>query len=89
MGGSRKYPELGNPDPKGHTRHILTDKWILAPKLRIPMMHLTDHLKLNKKKCQSVGASNLFRRGKNNYGRQREGEICVREGKRGGEQNQV
>jgi hypothetical protein len=24
------HPEWGNPDPKGHTQYVLSDKWILA-----------------------------------------------------------
>jgi hypothetical protein len=31
----RYHPECGNPIPKGHTWYTLTDKWILAPKLRL------------------------------------------------------
>ena len=40
---------LYDSDPKGHTWYALTDKWTLAQKLRIPIIQLTDHLKLNKK----------------------------------------
>ena len=36
---------------------------ILAPKLRISMIQLTDHMKLNKKEGQSVDASIPLRRG--------------------------
>jgi hypothetical protein len=50
MNGTRKYhPEPGNPDPKGHAWYILTYKWILAKKLKIPMIQLTDHMKFSKK----------------------------------------
>jgi hypothetical protein len=48
--------------PKGHTCYVLPDKWILTQKLRIPMIQLTDHMKLNKKKDQSVDASIPLRR---------------------------
>jgi hypothetical protein len=41
----------------------LTDKWILAKKLRIPKIQFTDHMKLKKKEDQSVEASVLLRRG--------------------------
>jgi hypothetical protein len=34
-----------------------TDKWMLAQKLRISMIQLTDYMKLNKKEDQSVDAS--------------------------------
>jgi hypothetical protein len=54
MDGTRKYhPELGNPITKEHTWYTLTDKWILAQKLRIPKIQFTDHMKLKKKKDQS------------------------------------
>jgi hypothetical protein len=57
MDGTRKYhPEQGNPIAKEHTWHVLTDKWILAPKLRIPKIQFTDHMKL-KREDKSVGAS--------------------------------
>jgi hypothetical protein len=37
---------------------ILTDKWILAQKFRIPKIQFTDHMKL-KKEDQNVDASVL------------------------------
>ena len=40
----------------------ITDKWILAQKLRIPKIQFTDLMKLKKKEDQSVGALVLFRR---------------------------
>jgi hypothetical protein len=39
-----------------------TDTWILAPKLQVTRIQFTDHMKLNKKEDQSVGASVLLRR---------------------------
>ena len=48
MGGTRKYPECSNPVTK-HTWYVLTYKWILGKKLGIPMIQLTDHMKLKKK----------------------------------------
>ena len=47
---------------KEQTWYVLTDKRILAQKLRIPMLQFTDHMKLKKKEDQSVGASVLLRR---------------------------
>jgi hypothetical protein len=35
----------------------LTDKWILAQKLRIPKIQCTDHMKFKKKEDQSMDAS--------------------------------
>jgi hypothetical protein len=32
MDGTRKYPECGNPDPKGHAWYVLTGKWKLNKK---------------------------------------------------------
>jgi hypothetical protein len=43
--------------------YALTDKWILAPKIKIPKIQFTDHMKVKKKKNQSVGALVLLRRG--------------------------
>ena len=44
------------------TRYLLTDKWILAQKFRIPKIQFTDYMKPKKKEDQSVDASVLFRR---------------------------
>ena len=52
-----------SPITKEHTWYVLTDMWILAPKLRIPKIQLTDHLKLKKKEDQSVGGLVLLRKG--------------------------
>ena len=55
MNGTRKYhPECGNPITKGHTWYTLTDKWILAQKLRLPKIQFTDHMKVKKKEEQSM-----------------------------------
>jgi hypothetical protein len=57
MDRTRKYHlEWGNPNPKGHAWYVLTDEWILAQKLRIPMIKLKNHMKFNKKEDQSLGA---------------------------------
>jgi hypothetical protein len=50
---------------KEHTWYALTDKWILAQKLRIPKIQFTDHMKLKKREEQSVDASVFLRRGDN------------------------
>ena len=64
MDGTRKYlPECGKPITKEHTWCALTEKWILAQKLRIPKIQFTEHMKLKKKEDQSVGASVLLRKG--------------------------
>ena len=64
MDGTRKYhSELGNSVTKGHLRYALTDKWILAPKLRIPKIPFKDYIKLKKKEDQSVDALALLRKG--------------------------
>jgi hypothetical protein len=42
--------------------YVLTDKWILAPKFRIPKIQFIDHMKPKKKEDQNVDASVLFRR---------------------------
>jgi hypothetical protein len=39
-----------------NTWYALTDKWILAQKLRKPKIQFTDHMKLKKKEDQSVDA---------------------------------
>jgi hypothetical protein len=41
---------------------VVTDKWILPQKLRIPTIQFTDHMKLKKKEHQSVDISVLLRR---------------------------
>jgi hypothetical protein len=57
MDGTGKYHSTWeNPDPKGSTLYVLTDKWILVHKLRIWMIQLTYYMKLNKKEDQSVDA---------------------------------
>ena len=44
-----------------HAMHI-TDKWILAQKLRIPKIQFAKHMKFKKKEDQSVDSSVLLRR---------------------------
>ena len=53
MNETRTYPGRGNTVTKEHTWCALTDKWILAQKLRIPMIQFseiqfTEHMKLKK-----------------------------------------
>jgi hypothetical protein len=43
--------------------YALTDKWILAQKLRIPKIQFTDHMKVKKKEHQSVDSLVLLRKG--------------------------
>jgi hypothetical protein len=84
-----KWVELENIIPseaiKEHTRYVLTDKWILAQKLRIPIIQPTNHIDLRKKEDQSVDASILHRIGNKiiTGGRGREGP--TRETEWGGE----
>jgi hypothetical protein len=88
MNRTRKYhPEWDNPDLKGHTRYVLTDKWILAKKFRLPMTQLTDHRNHNKKEGPSVDPSIPLRKGNNiimeSRGREGSGWERRRGGKRG------
>jgi hypothetical protein len=48
MDGTRKY--------QGHEWYVLNDKWILAKKYRILMIHPTDPKKLNTKEGRTVVA---------------------------------
>jgi hypothetical protein len=64
MDGSGGYhPEWGSPITKEHTWYALTDKWILAQKLRISKMQFANHMKLKKKEDQRVDTSFLLRMG--------------------------
>ena len=51
----------GNPITKELTWYALTDKWILAQKLRIPKIQFAKHRKLKKKEDQIVNTSFLLR----------------------------
>jgi hypothetical protein len=44
---------------KEHIWNVLTDKWILAQKLRMPMIQPADHMELRRKEDQSVDVSVL------------------------------
>jgi hypothetical protein len=58
MDGSGGYhSEWGNPVTKKHTWYVLTDKWILTQKLRLPKIQFAKHMKLKKKEDQSVDTS--------------------------------
>ena len=61
--------------PKDIHGIISSDKWILVQKLRISMIQLKDHMKLNKKEDQSVDVSHPLRRWNEiiTGGREREG----------------
>jgi hypothetical protein len=64
MDGSGGYhPEWGNPSKKEHKWYALTDKWILAQKLRIPRIQFAKHMKFKKKEYQNVYTSFLLRMG--------------------------
>ena len=64
MDGSGGYhPKWGNPITKEFTRYALTDKWILAQKLRIPKIQFAKHKKIKKKEDQRVDTSFLLRIG--------------------------
>ena len=60
MDGTRKYyPEWDNPDTKELTWCVLTEKWILAQKLTIPMIQPTDFMELRRKEYEGVDVSVL------------------------------
>jgi hypothetical protein len=58
------HPEWGNPITKELTCYTLTDKWILAKKLRIPKIQFAKHKKIKNKEDQCVDTSFLLRIGK-------------------------
>jgi hypothetical protein len=63
MDGSGGYhPEWGNPITKELTWYVLTDKQILAQKLRLPKIQFSKHMKL-KNEDQWVDTSFLLRMG--------------------------
>ena len=57
------HPEWGNPITKELTWYVLTDKWILAQKHRIPKIRFAKHKKIKKKEDQSVDTLPLLRIG--------------------------
>ena len=64
MDGSGGYhPEWGNPITKEHTWYALTDKRILAQKLRISKIQFAKHMKLKKKEDKSVDILLFLRMG--------------------------
>jgi len=54
---------------KKHTWHAVTDKWILAQKLKLPNIQPPDHMKLKKEDDRTVDASLLLKRGNKNIHR--------------------
>ena len=64
MVGHKYHPERGNSDPEGHAWNVLTNKWILAKKYRIPKIQSTELKKVNKLKGPSEDASVPFGREK-------------------------
>ena len=64
MDGTRKcHPEQGNPITKEYTWCALTNKWMLAQKLKINKLQFSQHRKLKKKENLSKGALVPLRRG--------------------------
>ena len=57
------HPEWGNPITKELTWYPLTDKWILAQKLRMHKIQFAKHNKIKKKEDQLVDTSFLLRIG--------------------------
>ena len=57
------HPECGNPITKELTWYVLTDKWILAQKLRITKIQFAKHMKLKKNKDPRVDTLPLRRIG--------------------------
>ena len=57
------HPEWGNPITKELTWYVLTDKRILAQKLRISKIQFAKHMKLKKNDDQSVDTLPLLRIG--------------------------
>ena len=57
------HPYLGTPITKEVIRYTLTEKWILAQKLRIPKIQFTKHKKIKKKEDQYLDTSFLLRIG--------------------------
>ena len=59
------HPEWGKPITKELTWYVLTDKWILSQKLRIPKIQFAKHMKLKKNEDESVDTLLLLRIGNN------------------------
>ena len=57
------------PITKEHTGYALTDKWVLAQKLRISKIQFAKHKKIKKKEDQHVDTSFLPRIEQNTHGR--------------------
>ena len=45
-GSSNYHTECSNPAPKRHSWYVLTNKWILVQKCRMPMIHPMIHPKV-------------------------------------------
>jgi hypothetical protein len=57
------HPDWSNPITKKLTGYVLTDKWIVAQKLRIPKIQVAKHMNLKKNEDQSVDTLPLLRIG--------------------------
>jgi hypothetical protein len=85
MDGSGGYhSKWGNPITKEHTWYALTDKWILAQKLRILKIPFAKHMKLKNKEDHSMDTSVLLRRGEQNtHGRRYRDKFWSRSWRKG------
>jgi hypothetical protein len=82
MDGTRKYhPELGNPITNEHTWYhgILTDKWILAQKLRILKIKFTEQMKLKRRKTKYGYPSPSSKGEQNTHGRRYRDKVCSKD----------
>jgi hypothetical protein len=52
--GRKYHPEQGNPITKEHAWYAVTDKWILAQRVRISMIQFIENMKLKKKEDQNL-----------------------------------
>jgi hypothetical protein len=82
-GSGGYHPEWGNPITKEHIWYALSDKWILAQKLRISKIQFAKHMKLKKNEDQSVDTSFLLRMGKNTHERSYRDEVQSWDGRKG------
>jgi hypothetical protein len=73
MNRTRKYPECGNPDPKGHVWYVLTDKLILAKYTEYLGYKSQTIRSITNRKVQVSVVQSPLEGGKNNPGWQREG----------------
>ena len=58
-GVGEHHPKRGNPVSKDHSWYALTDKWILAQKLRIPKTQFTYQMMSKKEEGEGPGPGNM------------------------------